>query len=96
MVQLYELHKSEGKFHARLQRTLEFGEYLKRPHGEPHTLSFSPDGSHITCTSSVRGGILTWNLDKASQPPSFRTVIPGVNDGMVSLPAPLWYNRPCS
>ncbi|KAF8534541.1 hypothetical protein BDD12DRAFT_859896 [Trichophaea hybrida] len=82
IVQLYELHESEGKYHVRHQRTLEFGECINRPHGEPHTLSFSPDGTHIACTSSVRGDIVTWNLDTTSDFPSIRTVIPGVNDGM--------------
>lgn len=90
IVHIYELQESKQgkKLDAKFHRTLEFGDYVKCPHGDPRGLSFSADGLYVVCTSSLRGDILVWDLASPSRSPKFRAEVP-INDGLVSSTEPV-------
>jgi len=80
-IHLYEVPSDRGHLVAYPIRTLEFGSSVPQPHGNPHALSFSSDGTHLVSGSTRRGVLLTWNLSSESPTPSYRTDVP-VNDGL--------------
>ncbi|KAI5840898.1 hypothetical protein BZA05DRAFT_194108 [Tricharina praecox] len=80
-IHLYEAIPSPGHLPLHHLRTLSFGTSVPQPHGAAGSLSFSTCSTHLLCTSTLRGDLLTWPLHYASATPSHRTVIP-INDGL--------------